>query len=115
MRSYAIVLAAGKGNRMKTCLPKCAYPLLKKPMIAYIVENLKNTELVDETIVVVGHKKEVIQEILNSTVSYAVQSEQLGTGHAVKMAKELITDLDGFFERFDMRVHSLGFFMRYDF
>ncbi len=96
MRSYAIVLAAGKGTRMKTCLPKCAYPLLKKPMIAYIVENLKNTELVDETIVVVGHKKEVIQEILNSTVSYAVQSEQLGTGHAVKMAKELITDLDGF-------------------
>lgn len=95
MRSYAIVLAAGKGTRMKTCLPKCAYPLLRKPMIAYIVENLKNTNLVDETIVVVGHKKEVIQSILNHTVSYAVQSEQLGTGHAVKMAKDLVTDLDG--------------------
>ncbi|XFA99258.1 bifunctional UDP-N-acetylglucosamine diphosphorylase/glucosamine-1-phosphate N-acetyltransferase GlmU [Candidatus Izemoplasma sp. B36] len=95
MKSYAIVLAAGKGTRMKTCLPKCAYPLLKKPMIAYIVENLKNTELVDETIVVVGHKKEVIQEILNNSVSYAVQSEQLGTGHAVKMAKELVKDFEG--------------------
>ena len=96
MKSYAIVLAAGKGTRMKTTLPKCAYPLLKKPMIAYIVENLKNTELVNETIVVVGHKKEVIHNILNNSVSYAVQEEQLGTGHAVKMAKDLVTDKEGY-------------------
>ena len=96
MRKYAIVLAAGKGTRMKTELPKCAYPLLRKPMIAYIVENLKNTGLLDELIVVVGHKKEVIQEILNDTVSYAVQEEQLGTGHAVKMAKEFLTDKNGY-------------------
>ncbi|MCK5732525.1 MAG: bifunctional UDP-N-acetylglucosamine diphosphorylase/glucosamine-1-phosphate N-acetyltransferase GlmU [Tenericutes bacterium] len=95
MKSYAIVLAAGKGTRMKTDLPKCAYPLLKKPMIAYIVENLKNTELIDETIVVVGHKKEIIHNILNNSVSYAVQEEQLGTGHAVKMAKDLVKDKDG--------------------
>jgi bifunctional UDP-N-acetylglucosamine pyrophosphorylase/glucosamine-1-phosphate N-acetyltransferase len=90
MKKYAIILAAGKGTRMKTSLPKCAYPLLKKPMIAYIVENLKNTGLLDELIVVVGHKREVIQEILNDTVSYAFQEEQLGTGHAVMMAKDLI-------------------------
>ncbi|MBI9008651.1 MAG: bifunctional UDP-N-acetylglucosamine diphosphorylase/glucosamine-1-phosphate N-acetyltransferase GlmU [Tenericutes bacterium] len=96
MKKYAVILAAGKGTRMKTCLPKCAYPLLKKPMIAYIVENLKNTGLLDELIVVVGHKKEVIQEILNVSVSYAFQEEQLGTGHAVLMAKDLITDLDGY-------------------
>jgi bifunctional UDP-N-acetylglucosamine pyrophosphorylase/glucosamine-1-phosphate N-acetyltransferase len=95
MKKYAIVLAAGKGTRMKTDLPKCAYPLLRKPMIAYIVENLKNTELVDETIVVVGHKKEIIKDILNDSVSYANQDQQLGTGHAVMMTKELITDLDG--------------------
>ncbi|MCK7484346.1 MAG: NTP transferase domain-containing protein [Bacillus subtilis] len=41
MKRYAIVLAAGKGTRMKTELPKCAYPLLKKPMIAYIIENVQ--------------------------------------------------------------------------
>lgn len=96
MKKYAIILAAGKGTRMKTCLPKCAYPLLKKPMIAYIVENLKNTQLLDDLIVVVGHKKEIIHDILNDTVLYATQEEQLGTGHAVLMAKDLITDKDGY-------------------
>ena len=92
MKKYGIILAAGRGTRMKTCLPKCAYPLLKKPMIAYIVENLKNTKLLDDIIVVVGHKKEVMKDILNDTVSYAYQEEQLGTGHAVLMAKDLIKE-----------------------
>ena len=96
MRRYAIILAAGKGTRMKTDLPKCAYPLLKKPMIAYIVEHLYKSTVIDELITVVGHKKEVLQEILNSTVKYAVQEEQLGTGHAVLSAKDLITDMDGY-------------------
>ncbi|XMB72398.1 bifunctional UDP-N-acetylglucosamine diphosphorylase/glucosamine-1-phosphate N-acetyltransferase GlmU [Mycoplasmatota bacterium WC30] len=96
MRKYAVILAAGKGTRMKTELPKCAYPLLKKPMIAYIVENIKNTNLIDELVVVVGHKKEIIKDILNNSVSYACQEEQLGTGHAVMMTKSLITDMDGY-------------------
>lgn len=95
MKAYAIVLAAGKGTRMKTELPKCAYPLLRKPMIAYIVENLKMTQLVNDIIVVVGHKKEVIKDILNSQVLYAYQEEQLGTGHAVMMAKDVVPDKEG--------------------
>jgi bifunctional UDP-N-acetylglucosamine pyrophosphorylase/glucosamine-1-phosphate N-acetyltransferase len=95
MKRYAIVLAAGKGTRMKTELPKCAYPLLKKPMIAYIIENVQNSHSTDEIIVVVGHKREVIQEILGDRVAYAVQNDQLGTGHAVLMAKPFITDKDG--------------------
>ena len=95
MTKYAIILAAGKGTRMKTDLPKCAYPLLKKPMIAYIVEHLYKSTMIDKLITVVGHKKEVLQEILNSTVEYAVQEEQLGTGHAVLSAKELLTDNEG--------------------
>ncbi|MFP4477942.1 MAG: bifunctional UDP-N-acetylglucosamine diphosphorylase/glucosamine-1-phosphate N-acetyltransferase GlmU [Candidatus Izemoplasmatales bacterium] len=92
MKKYAVILAAGKGTRMKTDLPKCAYPLLKKPMIAYIVENLYKSTAIDELITVVGHKKEVIKEILNSRVTYAVQEEQLGTGHAVLMARDLINE-----------------------
>ncbi|MFA7561338.1 MAG: bifunctional UDP-N-acetylglucosamine diphosphorylase/glucosamine-1-phosphate N-acetyltransferase GlmU [Candidatus Izemoplasmatales bacterium] len=95
MKNYGIILAAGKGTRMKTELPKCAYPLLKKPMIAYIVEHLYKSTMIDELITIVGHKKEVIQEILNSTVSYAVQEEQLGTGHAVLCAKNHIKDNEG--------------------
>ncbi len=96
MKKYAIILAAGKGTRMKTDLPKCAYPLLKKPMIAYIVEHLYKSMMFDELITVVGHKKEVIQEILNSTVKYAIQKEQLGTGHAVLAAEKYIKDEEGY-------------------
>lgn len=95
MKKYALILAAGKGTRMKTELPKCAYPLLRKPMIAYIVENIRNSHAVDEIIAVVGHKREVIMDILGDSVKYAIQAEQLGTGHAVMVAESLITDLDG--------------------
>jgi bifunctional UDP-N-acetylglucosamine pyrophosphorylase/glucosamine-1-phosphate N-acetyltransferase len=95
MKKYAIILAAGKGTRMKTELPKCAYPILRKPMIAYIVENLKNGSLVDEIVVVVGHKRQVIKDILLDAVSYAVQEEQLGTVHAVMITEPLISDLEG--------------------
>jgi len=95
MKKYAVILAAGKGTRMKTELPKCAYPLLRKPMIAYIVENIRNSNAVDEIIVVVGHKRQVIQDILGDTVTYALQEEQLGTGHAVMVTEPFIDDLDG--------------------
>jgi len=95
MKKYAIILAAGKGTRMKTELPKCAYPILRKPMIAYIVENLRNASLIDEIIVVVGHKRQVIQDILLDAVTYACQEDQLGTGHAVMVTEDLISDLDG--------------------
>jgi bifunctional UDP-N-acetylglucosamine pyrophosphorylase/glucosamine-1-phosphate N-acetyltransferase len=80
---------------MKTELPKCAYPLIRKPMIAYIVENVRNTRMFDEIVVVVGHKREIIQEILGDTVRYAVQAEQLGTGHAVMCAESAIDDREG--------------------
>ena len=49
MKNYAIILAAGKGTRMKTELPKCAFPILKKPMIEYIMENVEDS-VIDEAI-----------------------------------------------------------------
>ncbi|PAT01733.1 UDP-N-acetylglucosamine diphosphorylase/glucosamine-1-phosphate N-acetyltransferase [Candidatus Izimaplasma bacterium ZiA1] len=89
MKKYAVVLAAGKGTRMKTELPKCAFPILKKPMIEYITENIEKSN-VDEIITVVGHKKEVFFDLLQDRVEYAVQEEQLGTGHAVLVTKDLL-------------------------
>ena len=89
MKTYAVLLAAGKGTRMKTELPKCAYQLLKKPMIEYCVERLENSQ-VDDIVVVVGHKKEIIQDILKERVQYAIQSEQLGTGHAALCAATIL-------------------------
>lgn len=91
MMNNAIILAAGKGTRMKTELPKCAFPLLKKPMVTYIIEALESINI-DQIICVVGHKKEVLQDILKDRVKYAIQEEQLGTGQAVKCALDFIDD-----------------------
>jgi len=94
MKNYAIVLAAGKGTRMKTELPKCAFPILKKPMIKYIHENIEKS-IIDETTVVVGYQKEILMEILGDKVDYAFQNKQKGTGHAVMVTKELMGKKEG--------------------
>ena len=94
MKNYAIVLAAGKGTRMKTELPKCAFPILKKPMIKYIHENIEQS-VIDETCVVVGYQKEVIMDILGEEVNYAVQHNQKGTGHAVMATKDIMANRRG--------------------
>jgi len=105
---YGLVLAAGKGTRMHTELPKCAYPLLKKPMIEYIVDKLEKT-VIDETVVVVGYKKEVIQGILKDRVTYVEQKQQLGTGHAALAAESVLSDKKGvtFIQPGDMPLMSI--------
>jgi len=94
MKNYAIVLAAGKGTRMKTALPKCAFPILKKPMIEYIMENIEKS-VIDETTLVVGHQKEIFHELLKDKVNFASQDQQLGTGHAVKVTEDVMGDKEG--------------------
>ncbi len=84
--NYAIVLAAGKGSRMKNNIPKCAIPIMDKPMINHIVEQIKNTSI-DEIICVVGYKKEYIYTLLKDSVTYKVQETQEGSGHAVSCCK----------------------------
>ena len=85
MRS-AIVLAAGKGTRMKSSLNKVMHPVSNKPMIGHIVTNLRKAG-VDQIIVVVGHGAESVKSYLGDRVQYALQEPQLGTGHAVMQAK----------------------------
>lgn len=91
-----IILAAGKGTRMKSELPKCACPILGKPMIKYLVDACIDAGI-DNIIVVVGYKKEIIKEVLKDypNISYAFQEEQLGTGHACMVAKELLSSVNG--------------------
>lgn len=95
MKTYALVLAAGKGTRLKSDIPKCAYPILKKPLIEYIVEKFETSTKVDETVVVVGYKKEFFYELLNGRVHFAVQEEAIGTADAVKAAKDFFKDKKG--------------------
>lgn len=92
MRS-AIILAAGKGTRMKSALNKVMHPVSNKPMIGHIVCSLRKAG-VDNIVVVVGHGAESIREYLGDSVRYAVQEPQLGTGHAVMQA-QCLADLDG--------------------
>src|SRR5690554_1783622 len=95
MKTYALVLAAGKGTRLKSDIPKCAYPILKKPLIEYIVEKFEASTKIDETVVVVGYKKEVFYELLNGRVHFVVQEEPIGTADAVKSAKDFFKDKKG--------------------
>ena len=94
MNMHGIILAAGKGTRMHAELPKCAYPFLGKPMVSYIIESLKEAGI-KEIVTVVGYKKEDLMKCLPSDVLVAVQTEQLGTGHAVMAAKDTLSSLDG--------------------
>ncbi len=87
----AIVLAAGKGTRMKSALCKVMHPVCGKPMIGHIVAALKKSG-VEKIVVVIGHDAEKVKEYLNDEVTYAIQSPQLGTGHAVMQADSLVDE-----------------------
>lgn len=80
----ALVLAAGKGTRMKSELPKVVHPILGKPMVAYVIEAVKSVGCKD-VILITGYKSNLVKEALsNYQVDYVEQPEQLGTGHAVQ-------------------------------
>ena len=90
----AIILAAGKGTRMQSELPKCAYPFLGKPMIQYIVDACLESGI-DNIYVVVGYKKEDIVDCLSGyKVNYCLQEKQEGTGSAVKCCKDSLSESD---------------------
>lgn len=94
MSFKVVILAAGKGTRFKSDLPKVLHKILGKPMLWYVVKAAKEAGA-EEIIVVVGHKKELVEEFLRSEfpeVRTVHQEEQLGTGHAVMCAEELLKD-----------------------
>ncbi len=85
----AIVLAAGKGTRMKSELPKVLVEVCGRPMIEYVLEALSEAE-VDRVLVVVGYQAERVRGVLadRPQVTFVDQTEQLGTGHAVMVCRE---------------------------
>ncbi len=91
----AIVLAAGKGKRMKSDLPKVLHEINGRPMIKMVLDTLGDLDF-DRIVVVIGHEGEMVQEALGDyDVRFAWQREQLGTGHAVRMTEEIMGDFDG--------------------
>jgi bifunctional UDP-N-acetylglucosamine pyrophosphorylase / glucosamine-1-phosphate N-acetyltransferase len=81
----AVVLAAGKGTRMKSGLPKVMHKILGQPMIGHVLTHLNEVHT-DKNIMVVGHGAQMIQDYLKDQVLFALQTEQKGTGHAVMQA-----------------------------
>jgi len=96
MNLSTIILAAGKGKRMKSDLPKVLHPLLGKPMIHYVIETAHNIGST-QVVLVIGHEKEMVMEATrNMNVKYAFQIEQLGTGHAVLQTHAMFKEYDGY-------------------
>lgn len=94
-KTAAVILAAGKGKRMKSDLPKVLHKIDGKPLIRMLLENLAPVGL-DRMIVVIGHKGDMVMEELKDTaVEFVWQHEQKGTGHAVQMAEPALDGFDG--------------------
>lgn len=86
----AVILAAGKGTRMKSDLPKVVHTIDGKCLVDYVIDAAREAGA-EDICLVVGYKNEVVKSnISHKDVSFALQEEQLGTGHAVKCAKDFL-------------------------
>ncbi|HWS84685.1 MAG TPA: bifunctional UDP-N-acetylglucosamine diphosphorylase/glucosamine-1-phosphate N-acetyltransferase GlmU [Ktedonobacteraceae bacterium] len=107
MNRYAtVVLAAGKGTRMRSTLPKILHPLAGLPLLAHVLKSveaipataafapLRDTVFAHRPVVVLGHESEQVAAAFGNRCLYAIQPEQLGTGHAVLMAQSVVDALD---------------------
>ena len=82
----SLILAAGKGTRMKSEKPKVLHEVNGMPMLKRVVKVLEDSGI-EKNLFILGHKKEVVLEAMGD-VMYVEQKEQLGTGHAVLITKE---------------------------
>lgn len=94
LKRMAIILAAGQGKRMKSKLYKVLHPVCGKPMVGHVLDTVGQAG-VTRNIVVVGHGAEAVKSYLGSAADYVLQEQQLGTGHAVKMAKDMLGKEEG--------------------
>ncbi|WP_066870988.1 bifunctional UDP-N-acetylglucosamine diphosphorylase/glucosamine-1-phosphate N-acetyltransferase GlmU [Clostridium mediterraneense] len=95
MNKCAIILAAGQGTRIKSKLPKVLHKACGKEMVNHVIDTMRASGLEDVN-VIIGKGAELVKEKTASrNVSYSLQEEQLGTGHAVKCAKEFLQGKKG--------------------
>lgn len=91
---FAVILAAGKGTRMKSKLYKVLHPVCGKPMVQHVVNEVSQLGL-QKLVTVVGHGAEKVQEQLGNVSEFALQAEQLGTAHAVDQAASVLANEEG--------------------
>jgi bifunctional UDP-N-acetylglucosamine pyrophosphorylase/glucosamine-1-phosphate N-acetyltransferase len=91
-----IILAAGKGKRMRSDLVKVLHHLMGRPMLAYPLEVCLERLQPEKTVVVVGHQAEQIQDsFADPRITFVRQQDQLGTGHAVSMTEPILGNFTG--------------------
>lgn len=94
MSLKVVILAAGKGTRMRSSLPKVLQPLAKRPLLSHVVFTAEKLGA-QEIITVIGHGSDAVQQTIRSEhLVFVMQHEQLGTGHAVQQAESYIADED---------------------
>ncbi|CAG9614404.1 Bifunctional protein GlmU [Bacillus rhizoplanae] len=93
-KRFAVILAAGKGTRMRSSLYKVLHPVCGKPMVQHVVDQVSQLE-VQKLVTVVGHGAEKVQDQLGSASEFALQTEQLGTAHAVMQAADALGNEEG--------------------
>jgi len=90
-----LIMAAGKGTRMKSDLAKVLHKINGRPMVHYVID-MANEIHSEKVVLIIGHQKErVMDECKDMDVEFAIQEQQLGTGHAVAMAENLFNNYDG--------------------
>lgn len=87
-----IILAAGHGKRMKSQTPKALTLLKEKPFIKHLLDTIEKSGVCSDPIIIIGQKGDQVRDFLGQSYTYAVQEEQLGTGHAVMCAENLISN-----------------------
>ena len=89
----AIILAAGKGTRMKSDLPKVLHKIGDKALAEYVIDAVKAAGI-DKICLVIGYQADRVKENIHRDVIYAYQEEQLGTGHAVMCARDFLDEAE---------------------
>lgn len=89
-----VIMAAGKGKRMKSNLPKVLHNLAGKPILNYVLDTVDQLEA-KRKILIVGYKSDHVRELIGDKIEYIKQKEQLGTAHAVLQTKKLLSDFKG--------------------
>lgn len=93
-----IILAAGKGTRMKSDLSKVLHKIFDKTLLGYVIDAVNKTEIIDESYIIVGHQAESVEKFVKENyknASCTLQTPQLGTGHAVSMVCNKLESFDG--------------------
>lgn len=88
-----VILAAGKGTRMKSALPKVLHRVAEKPMVEHVIDAASSLGA-EKTVLVIGHGADQVRSTVTRDVEYVEQTEQLGTGHAVQQALPLLNPDD---------------------